>query len=165
MATFISRSVSVLPSLSGANIRALERLRSSMRDRPARNRTSDRALPIARLEVVPHTPRQFLDQLDEFFANERIPLEERRALWDVLTATRGPDRPRDRKRVGHRVTAILRAHAFPKTAAMLVKGAKKGFKPKMDPKGSLARAAEQLHDGGGHFHIHAWKAILALTGR
>lgn len=134
--------------------------------RAAASRNTRTVLPFEEHQVIPPAaPRDFLDQLDAYFADPKIPLEDRRALWDVLTATRGPDRPRDRKKVGHRVTAILRAHAFPKTAAMLTRGARKGFKPKMDPTGSLAKAAEQLHDGAGHYHTHAWRAILALTRR
>lgn len=108
-------------------------------------------------------PRQILVLIDAYLADPYIPLEDRRALWDILTALRGPDRPRDRKAVHHVPTAIIRAHAFPATAQLLEKHAKAGFKPKMDRKHSLAKAAESLKDGSGHFHTHAWRAILALT--
>lgn len=109
------------------------------------------------------TPRQLLDIIDTYLADRANPLDERRAVWDLLTALRGCDRKRDRKKIGHTVAATIRAQAFPKTARMLARDAKPGFRPKFDAKRSLREVAEELHDGGGHYHTHAWRALLALA--
>lgn len=107
------------------------------------------------------TPRELLDQLDTYLSDPRQPLDERRALWDVLTAIRGPDRRRDRKAFKHEVAGVIRAHAFPRTAKRLGKG-QPGFRPKFTD-GTLRDAAEHLADGGGHYQTHAWRALLALA--
>jgi hypothetical protein len=105
------------------------------------------------------TPRAVLDLIDAYLSDPKEPLEQRRALWDILAGVRGADRKKDRA-MGHDVVGVIRAHAFPKTARTL-KG-KPGFRPRFDPVTSLRAAAGKL-DGGGHFQTHAWRAMLALA--
>jgi len=109
------------------------------------------------------TPRKLLDVIDAYLADPKVPLDQRRAVWDVLVALRGPDRKKDRRTMKHSVAAAIRAHAFPRTARFLAREAKQGFRPKFDRKASLRDVAEDLQDGGGHYHTHAWRALLALS--
>lgn len=61
------------------------------------------------------TAREILDALDKWFtegwSNKDDPQPEREALWDVLTALRGPD-DSDVLLKEH-TTEIIRSHAFP----------------------------------------------------
>lgn len=108
------------------------------------------------------TPRDLLNGIDTYLADESQPLDERRALWDVLVALRGPDRRKDRKAMKHGVAGVIRAQAFPLLAARLGDG-QPGFRPKFAPEVSLREAAEQLAERGGHYTTHAWRALLALA--
>jgi hypothetical protein len=107
------------------------------------------------------TPRELLDTIDAYLSDAKRPLEERRALWDILVGLRGADRKKDRKH-GHQVVGVIRAQAFPKTARAL-RGGKDGFHPKFDTVTTLREAGAILQEGGGHFQTHAWRALLALS--
>lgn len=55
-----------------------------------------------------------LDLIDEMLSG--LPMPEAKALWDILTALRGPDSDDDEgEELKLRTTAILRANALPKT--------------------------------------------------
>jgi hypothetical protein len=103
-----------------------------------------------------------LDQLDAYLGDGQQPLEQRRELWDILVALRGPDRRKDRKVLKHDVAAVIRARAFPRTAKALGKGTP-GFRPTFNPDASLYEAATAMRERGGHYQTHAWRALLALA--
>jgi hypothetical protein len=66
------------------------------------------------------TARQVLDVLDEFISrpgNEEF-VQEKRDLWAVLTALRGPDKEYEAVQLKDSATAVVRAHAFPRCAAL-----------------------------------------------
>lgn len=58
--------------------------------------------------------RVILNQIDEFLA---VGDDNARALFDILSALRGPDRPED-AHLKSSTTAVVRTWALPKTAAV-----------------------------------------------
>jgi hypothetical protein len=68
---------------------------------------------------IPKTAREMLDLIDQFLVSPPIPFSgsdpfgptEQKALWDVLSALRGPDDMKDA--VKHVTTARIRKAAFP----------------------------------------------------
>ena len=138
---------------------AEERLSSALYD------AASLSPPSVRIEFDPAqavTPRVILAIIDHYLSDPSVPLDDRRALWDVLVALRGPDRRKERRTLRHDVAAVIRATAFPATAALLGKRGPKGFRPKMRA-GSLTAAAAALQERGGHYVSHAWRALLALA--
>lgn len=113
------------------------------------------------------TPGELLDQIDAYLSDDTPPLEERRALWDILVGLRGPDKKSERKELKQVVTGVIRAHAFPRLALRIGNGSgdkKPGFQPTFRLNTSLRQAAGMIPDKGtGHYHTHAWRALLALA--
>jgi len=57
------------------------------------------------------TAKDFLFTLDAFFAAQRVSNEEKRKVWDILTALRGPDGS-NHYLLKWATTAVIRAHVF-----------------------------------------------------
>lgn len=99
------------------------------------------------------TPRQMLDEIDEYLAVGDAYSQQ---LWDVLCALRGPDQPRDEQK--DVTTAPIRSAAFPRTydafdGAMVLPAA---FRP--------VEAFDPTALRGGHFssHIRFAAEVLGL---
>jgi hypothetical protein len=112
-------------------------------------------------------PETVLDQIDKYLVSKTTPLEEKRALWDILAGIRGPDKKKERKTLKREVTGVIRAHAFPRFAASLgsATGDKRpDFRPTIQLGDSLRLAAGKIPESGtGHYHTHAWRALMALA--
>lgn len=61
--------------------------------------------------VEPKTKQEFLRILDTFFASTDVEGEDKKEVWDILSALRGPDDDDLEKKLA--TTAILRAKVFP----------------------------------------------------
>jgi len=106
------------------------------------------------------TARQMLDKLDDFFVTaDDI---EARALWDVLTALRGPDWVREgdthTSKLGS--TNIIRRRAFPQLARHVDRRAK-GVPASFDTLGEVIDPAH-IQGTPSHFTFHIYEAAHAL---
>ena len=97
--------------------------------------------------------REMLDKIDTFLTGD---IADARALWDVLSALRGPDNGDGESKLDS--TLPIRRAAFPKVLAMHEEGSR------------FLNAAflgnNELFDlhraGGEHYTAHARKAAIAL---
>lgn len=105
--------------------------------------------PEVALDTVPAELRQILTLIDEALVGP-----QGKALWDVLTATRGPDKDADREQKQPATTSVVRKVAFPRFWAAQAKSM--GYISNL-----LAPAADvtQTHE---HFVTHARRAFKAL---
>lgn len=101
------------------------------------------------------TALEMLDRIDTFLVEALIP--ERRMLWDILCAMRGPDKSEDNSEKEH-TTAVLRAVALPKTAAAHPQGVYADF----NTKGTLLSVAQRARNFS-HFADHIQYAAYALA--
>lgn len=116
--------------------------------------------------------RRMIDALDEFFADRKISQRDHAAVWDILSALRGPDLSAA-PMLKLRTTAVLRALTFPRYFAdaedsLLVWGVK--YMPGGSGvlhEGTFAGVREEANDpdafpDGGHFLGHLSTAVSAL---
>lgn len=101
------------------------------------------------------TALEMLDRIDTFLVE--APQLERRRLWDILCAMRGPDKVEDRSEKEH-TTAVIRAVALPKTAAIRPYGVYADF----NTKGTLRDVISRTHNFS-HFSDHITYAAYALA--
>lgn len=62
------------------------------------------------------TAAEALEMLEEFFSRDDVSPNEHAALWDILTALRGPDS--GDVELKHQTTVYIRRQAFPKLLQM-----------------------------------------------
>lgn len=104
------------------------------------------------------TALEMLDRIDTFLVE--APQHERRYLWDILCAMRGPDKSEDDSEKEH-TTAVLRAVALPKTAAIRPYGVYADFNTKGTLQGVISRTHNFSHFS--HFADHIQYAAYALA--
>lgn len=100
----------------------------------------------------PKTMKQVLAVIDKFGADTKVKSEEKRKLWDVLSALRGPDSNSESSLKGS-LTCVIREHAVPRLAekyAMLL----------LDNQGLCSE--RRFIYPSTHFTTHALKAFDAL---
>lgn len=102
------------------------------------------------------TARNVLDAIDAFLTDDGVEESEKAALWNVLTALRGPGGTRS-ETVKANVTAVIRANAFPKTAFQRIdnRPSRALF--------TLRRLVDFTGAKKGHYRFHAIKACEALN--
>lgn len=113
----------------------------------------------------PRTKEEALDVLRGFFLDESIEEFEKRKLWNILTALRGPDNSNDFS-TKEATTAVVRAHFFWKDGHIPRDFIDRG----RDLFGSIIREDSTRHalkrvrddDGGVHFRSHVLKAFDAF---
>lgn len=111
-------------------------------------------------------PAKVLDHIDGYLSDETNPLEDRRALWDILGGVRGPDKKKHRKPLKRIITGVIRAHAFPRFAQKMgsATGDKRpDFRPTIQNGVSLRLASGNLPEKGDHYTTHAWRSLMALA--
>lgn len=101
------------------------------------------------------TALEMLDRIDTFLVE--APQLERRYLWDILCAMRGPDKVEDRSEKEH-TTAVIRAIALPKSAAVRPHGVYADF----NTKGTLQDVVSRPRNFS-HFSDHITYAAHALA--
>lgn len=101
------------------------------------------------------TALEMLDRIDTFLVE--APQLERRMLWDILCAMRGPDKVEDRSEKEH-TTAVIRAIALPKSAAIRPHGVYADF----NTKGTLQDVVSRPRNFS-HFSDHITYAAHALA--
>lgn len=109
--------------------------------------------------VTEKTAKQVLEELDETLST--MDTYESRALWNILTALRGPDMNDLDGEIKYETTAIVRARALPKTAAADNLGV-------ISLGATFRQEAKQVHitpaveEAGWHFVTHIKRAVRAL---
>jgi hypothetical protein len=105
------------------------------------------------------TCREMLDAVDGFLTDPLVDEVEKKALWDVLTALRGPEGKKDdatRKAIKDAVTGPIRANAFPRTAFQTIED-----RPNRAVM-TLRRSIDVSGTPKGHFRFHSMEAAKAL---
>lgn len=106
----------------------------------------------------PLTVRAMLNQIERYLLNS--PRDRSRALWDILTALRGPDDGDEQ--VKDAATIPIRRAAFPKLAELMI-----GLNPtgalfhRWNSGGAHTPYVEPT-DAATHFRVHATQAARAL---
>ena len=110
------------------------------------------------------TALDVLDVIDRFLASDGVATDEKRALWDVLTALRGPDNGSDDMK--NAATIPIRRAALPLTTAAQTGGEYVHtfgpvFTTSMGGVPAYNRAAVSAR-GEDHFRVHTDSAVRQL---
>lgn len=114
------------------------------------------------------TMREALDAIDGFLVDDAVEPVEKRRLWDVLSALRGPD-SRD-EALKQETTVNIRRAAFPLTAQARMPGGKY-YDVTREWLGASFTDARPLRlfdfpmDVSAHFTDHVWRSTESLEIR
>lgn len=106
-----------------------------------------------------YTAREMLDSIDAFLVSDDVDEAQKSALWNVLTALRGPEAKKgdaQAKAVKEAVTGVIRANAFPRNAFRSIEN-----RPNRSVV-TLSRSVDFKGVAKGHFRFHAIQACQAL---